>query len=73
MDSGLLTNFPLMPYTFVRSRMQSYPEAMQMQGEFNQAVEMLSEALDDPTWPDHIRPKILQSLSAIAFMEGELT
>ena len=47
--------------------------SMQMQGEFSRAVEMLREALDDPTWPDHIRPKILQSLSAMGFMEGELT
>ena len=46
--------------------------SLQMQGNYVQALEMYSEALDDPIWSEEIRPIIYFSTSIDSFMEGDL-
>lgn len=47
-------------------------DGLQMQGEVDQAVSSIKEALRDPAWPAVLRARVLHGLSIVYFFEGDL-
>lgn len=45
---------------------------MQMQGEFNQGVDKLTESLQDLAWSDNLLARLNTYLAIVSFMEGDL-